>query len=195
MYLCYQSSDENGKIKNGKYITYHSSIRDTAGYYINNRRDGVWNLYTHDLNNRLVSQLTYQTDQLISKKDSDEVKKEIAYRMDSLNRQMPGTGYEMESRFAGGDHGWQEYLLHSLHYPDEAVDNMIQGAVVIIFVVDKEGNVSDASILRSVEYSLDTESLLIINASSGRWEPAEQNGRKIKSYKKQPIVYKLQVQK
>ena len=61
-------------------------------------------------------------------------------------------------------------------------------------MINNEGKVENAFVERSVEYSTDKESLRIIN-ESGDWIPALKNGRKVKSYKRQPIDYKLQMQK
>jgi protein TonB len=63
--------------------------------------------------------------------------------------------------------------------------------VVVQFIVDKDGSVISPFIARSVEYSLDEVSLKIINGS-GKWEPAFQNGHNVKSYKRQPINFKLE---
>src|ERR1700712_2307920 len=53
------------------------------------------------------------------------------------------TKVEIESTYPGGMAAWQRYLQKNLRYPDEAVNNEIQGAVVVKFIVDKEGGVSD----------------------------------------------------
>jgi protein TonB len=66
-----------------------------------------------------------------------------------------------------------------------------QGQVIVGFIVDKEGIVNDTYIAESVEFSLDEEALKVIKGS-GRWESVFQNGRKVKSYKTQPINFRLQ---
>ena len=53
------------------------------------------------------------------------------------------TKVEIESEFPGGAAAWLRYLNKNLRYPDDAVNNEIQGTVVVQFIVDKEGNVSD----------------------------------------------------
>jgi protein TonB len=58
--------------------------------------------------------------------------------------------------------------------------------VVVRFIVDKEGNVSDVEAI-SGPAPLQKEAVRVIRLS-GKWEPAIQNGRKVKSYKKQPIT-------
>jgi protein TonB len=97
---------------------------------------------------------------------------------------------EKESEYPGGPGGWARYLNRNLEYPERAQQAVIQGDVVVQFIVDKNGNVISPFISRSVEYSLDEVSLKIIR-ESGKWEPAFQNGHNVKSYKLQPINFRL----
>ena len=96
---------------------------------------------------------------------------------------------EIESEYPGGITAWQRFLNRNLHYPQEAVDNEIQGTVVVQFIVDKEGNVSDVEAV-SGPPELKAEAVRVIK-KSGKWTPAIQNGRKVKSYKKQPIGFRI----
>jgi protein TonB len=97
---------------------------------------------------------------------------------------------EIESEYPGGAAAWQRYLNRNLRYSQEAIDNEIQGAVVVQFIVDKEGNVSDVEAVSGPQ-ELRAEAVRVIK-KSGKWTPAIQNGGKVKSYKKQPIVFRLQ---
>lgn len=100
------------------------------------------------------------------------------------------TKVEIESDYPGGTASWQRYLNKSLKYPQEAIDNEVQGTVVVQFIVDKEGNVSDVEAVAGPE-ELRDEAVRVIK-KSGKWTPAVQNGRQVKSYKKQPIVFRLE---
>jgi len=102
------------------------------------------------------------------------------------------TKVEIESEYPGGSAAWQRYLNKTLRYPQEAIDNEIQGTVVIQFIVDKEGNVSDVEAISGPE-ELRSEAVRVIK-KSGKWTPAVQNGRQVKSYKKQPIVFRLETE-
>lgn len=99
------------------------------------------------------------------------------------------TKVEIESEYPGGDAAWRRYLLKSLQYPSDAQDNGIQGTVVVQFIVDKEGMVSDVQAISGPD-ELRKEAERVIK-KSGKWTPAVQNGRQVKSYKKQPIVFQL----
>ncbi|HXB94424.1 MAG TPA: TonB family protein [Puia sp.] len=104
------------------------------------------------------------------------------------------TKVEIESDFPGGSAAWLRYLNKNLRYPDDAVNNEIQGTVVVQFIVDKEGNVSDVNAISGPENGGLREEAVRVIKKSGKWTPAIQNGRQVKSYKKQPIVFKLEAQ-
>ena len=102
------------------------------------------------------------------------------------------TKVEIESEYPGGASAWQRYLNKSLRYPQEAIDNEIQGTVVVQFIVDKAGMVSEVEAISGPQQLRDEAARVI--KKSGQWTPAVQNGRQVKSYKKQPIVFKLEAQ-
>jgi protein TonB len=104
------------------------------------------------------------------------------------------TKVEIESEYPGGPAAWLRYLNKNFRYPDDAVNNEIQGTVVVQFIVDKEGNVSDVNAISGPESGGLREEAVRVIKKSGKWTPAVQNGRQVKSYKKQPIVFKLEAQ-
>lgn len=102
------------------------------------------------------------------------------------------TKVEIESDYPGGAAAWQRYLNRNLRYPQDAIDNEIQGTIVVQFIVDKEGVVSEVEAISGPK-ELRDEAVRVIK-KSGKWTPAVQNGRQVKSYKKQPIVFRLESQ-
>jgi len=100
------------------------------------------------------------------------------------------TVVEIESKYPGGIPAWSAFLYRKLVYPQQAIDDGKQGTVIVRFIVDKEGNVSDVEAVSGPE-ELRASAVSVIK-KSGRWEPAIQNGRKVKSYKSQPITFKLE---
>lgn len=96
---------------------------------------------------------------------------------------------EIESSYPGGIENWRRFLLKNFH-PDKAIEEGIGGTVIVKFVVDKEGNVSDVEAISGPE-PLRLEAVRVIK-KSGKWSPAIQNGRMVKSYKRQPIILQLQ---
>ena len=101
------------------------------------------------------------------------------------------TKVEIESEFPGGAKGWIRYLTDNFNYPKAAVRKRIQGTVSVQFIVDRDGKVTNAEVIKSVHPLLDKEALRLIQESP-KWKPAIQDGKKVRSYKKQPVVFMLQ---
>ena len=100
------------------------------------------------------------------------------------------TKVEIEAEYPGGEAGWIKYLNTNFKYPEEAIKKEIQGTVVSKFIIDTNGVISNIQIIKSANKILDDETINVIK-NSGQWIPAIQNGRKVVSYKIQPLVYKL----
>jgi protein TonB len=96
---------------------------------------------------------------------------------------------EIESSFPGGSSAWLQFLQNHLVYPKKAVRQRIEGTVMLQFIVDKEGNVTDLQAISGDPIL--AEAALKAMAGSPRWIPATQFGRKVKSYKKQPVVFRF----
>ncbi len=104
------------------------------------------------------------------------------------------TKAEIEPTFPGGLNPWMRYLNKTFRYPQEAQEKEIQGRVIVQFIVDKDGNVSDVKAVEGpTEGGLKEEAIRVIK-NSGKWEPAYQNGHKVICYKKQPITFKLEAE-
>lgn len=82
-------------------------------------------------------------------------------------------------------------MSHTLRFPDEAVKKNISGVVVIQFIVDKEGHISDVEAISGPDKGGLREEGIRMIRKSGLWEPAIQHGHKVRSYKKQPIMFTL----
>ena len=98
---------------------------------------------------------------------------------------------EVEAKFEGGVKEWGKYLSENLRYPDVAIKEKVQGSAIIQFIVTTDGTIKDVSILHDPGAGLGTEAARVIKNSTGKWTPALQNGRKVTSYKKQPITFRL----
>jgi TonB family protein len=155
---------------------------DSSGQYINGKKDGPF--YRYETTGR----------------DSLIWKTEYIYRMDTLVETIDLAGRkrgrdkdsarEKESEFPGGTNHWIRFLTNSLKYPDRAANNSIEGMVKIVFMVDENGIPTEPRVVKSREYSLDREALRMIGLS-GKWVPGVKDGKIVKTYKKQPIVFRL----
>jgi protein TonB len=182
-----QYKDEEGNVLHGQSVYFNSNgTRDSIANFYNGFPEGPF--YYFNDTGRIYIQKYYKKGILISttdriKQDSlDEEKRKL--KKDTSHYE------EKESSFAGGDKGWAKYLEKNLAYPTRAQNMAKQGQVVVQFIVDTVGHISLIEIIKSVEFSLDDETIRIIQESPA-WMPAFQNGRKVKSYKKQPLTFRL----
>ncbi len=92
--------------------------------------------------------------------------------------------------FLGGQNALMDYLTRNLRYPGDAVNNNIEGQVIVRFVVTKDGTISDVTIVKSVYPSLDAEAMRVVK-SMPKWIPGRQNGENINVYFTMPITFSL----
>lgn len=83
-----------------------------------------------------------------------------------------------------------DWVYHYLRYPQEAIDLGIQGRVVVDFVVERDGTVTDAQVTKSVHHLLDAEALRVIMVSP-KWKPATINGKPVRVKISVPVEFKL----
>jgi len=92
--------------------------------------------------------------------------------------------------FPGGEDKMTTYIADSLQYPFIAQRTKTQGKVMVQFMVDAAGKVSNASIVRSADYYLNREAIRVINAMPA-WTPGTKCGTKIDFYVTVPVIFKL----
>lgn len=96
---------------------------------------------------------------------------------------------EQQPQFPGGSvNGW---LADHIKYPVVAAENGISGRVVVQFVVERDGSVSQVSVVRGVDPSLDKEAQRVIS-SMPKWIPGKQNGQAVRSRFTVPVTFRLQ---
>jgi protein TonB len=98
-------------------------------------------------------------------------------------------GVQIESTYTGGIPAWQRFLRKNFVVPEEAISGQVSGTVVVQFIVDKKGEVSDVQAISGPDL-LKAEAVRVIR-KSGKWNVAIQNGRPVNSYKKQPITIQV----
>lgn len=98
---------------------------------------------------------------------------------EELDKKIPFVVVEDMPTFKGGDvNKFREWVQRNVTYPKIAVENGIQGKVFVLFIVDTDGSVTDAEILRGVDPILNNEALRAVN-SSPLWVPGKQNGKTV----------------
>ena len=99
---------------------------------------------------------------------------------------------EIEASFPGGDSKWRQYLERNAN-GQVATDNGAPPGTyttIVQFVVDKEGNISDVRALTNHGYGMEQEAMRVIKKGP-KWNPAIQNGRQVKAYRRQPITFQV----
>ena len=97
---------------------------------------------------------------------------------------------EQMPSFPGGKEAMMSYVSRSIKYPTVAEENGTQGLVIVSFVVEKDGSISGAKVIRSVDPSLDKEALRIIR-SMPRWTPGKQDGKPVRVKYTVPVSFRL----
>lgn len=179
--------DKEANIPHGKFAFYGADgVLDSMGYTANGKKDQKWYHYTADgIGMRRIDE--YRAGVLIGSRDSITLKAE----RDSLKRLRDGKPedpYQTEASFKNGDEGWIKYVQRNIKYPERAAKLGITGKIIIEFVVDKEGNLSDFFFRKSVEYSIDEETLRLLKKSP-KWIPARQFGKMVRAYRLQPLIF------
>ena len=83
-----------------------------------------------------------------------------------------------------------EYISKNIIYPKQAREQSIEGKVIAQFVIDKDGRISQAEVIKKAGFGLDEEAIRIIN-SMPNWKPAKQNGKAVTLRYTLPINFKL----
>lgn len=73
-------------------------------------------------------------------------------------------GLEQMPSFPGGQKALLEYLTANVRYPDDCEDTCVQGRVIVSFMVERDGSLSEAKVMKSVYPSLDEEALRVVNS-------------------------------
>lgn len=91
----------------------------------------------------------------------------------------------------GGMAGLMQYLSKNIKYPTIAQENGTQGRVTVQFVVNADGSIVDAKVIRGVDPYLDKEALRVIN-SMPKWRPGMQRGKAVRVKYTVPVMFRLQ---
>ena len=119
--------------------------------------------------------------------DPDKVDQYLAERKDTINvydcvEQMPS--------FPGGTQKLKEFIEENLRYPKELEETCVQGRVIVRFIVERNGKLSNVKVVKSVHPVLDKEALRIVKLMP-RWIPGRQNGITVRVKFYIPIIFRL----
>ncbi|MEK7225808.1 MAG: energy transducer TonB [Bacteroidota bacterium] len=97
---------------------------------------------------------------------------------------------EIEAKFPGGDEAWRKYVENNLKAETPVLYGAPAGSytVIVQFVVDKDGNISDVRAVTKHGYGMEGEVIRVIKKGP-KWIPAFQDGRNVKAYRRQPVTF------
>jgi TonB family protein len=199
-------ADDSNHVKEGEFAWYDSSgivshrciykngkLNGPETYYYS---DGRLNISGENKDDEYNGEWTgYYPSGIMSGKAKFKKGKQVSgtFFHEDGSRDKTITEFRKDSEFPGGMAYWLRFLNKTLQYPDSAVNREIQGTVIVDFVVSKEGKPFNFHVSQPVDPSLDEEALRVLRLMPD-WTPAISGGRVSESYKRQPIIFKLESQ-
>ena len=95
---------------------------------------------------------------------------------------------EQMPEFPGGMPAMIEYLQTNIKYPKDAVKQNVGGRVMVMFVVEADGSLSNVRVARKVFPSLDSEAVRVVKAMP-KWKPGKEKGRPVRVNFTLPVVF------
>jgi len=155
-----------GKLE-GKHTQWYE---DGQIYYVSNFADGKreGEAFTYYPGGKLKRKEVFTNDLLAEGKCFTKVGSDTVY-------------FPMEElpEFPGGEAALLNFIKKNVKYNKKALKQGIKGLVVLQFVVDKFGNITDPEVVKRLSPELDAESLRVVNLMPGNWKPARQEGKPV----------------
>jgi periplasmic protein TonB len=122
------------------------------------------------------------TDVIVETIESSETNNEVTEKIYTWAEEMP--------KFPGGETELRKFFTQHLVYPEIAKRAEVEGKVILSFIVDKNGNIIDAEVAKSIGAGCDEEAMRVLNIMP-RWIPGKQNGNPVLTRINIPVVFKL----
>ncbi len=183
--------DESMQTRVGHFTFFLDGKKFYEGEYVDGAPRGVWYFYKGGK----LSDSLYYNEPLVKLESIKETGDNV-YLVDIKTSKDPDSvtfaRVEVESEFPGGQEAWRKYLNKTLQFPDIVIETMkpFSKQCVVQFIVCTDGTVCDVEAVNSVHPLLDLQAVNAIR-NGPTWSPAVQDQRKVKSYKKQPIVFAI----
>ena len=113
------------------------------------------------------------------KKSEEEAEPEGAF---DVVEQMP--------EFPGGAAGMMKFIAENVKYPEEAYSKGIEGRVLVQFIIEKDGSVTNVKVIKKVNDAIDAEAVRVVKAMP-KWKPGKQNGREVRVKYTIPVIFRL----
>ena len=174
--LYYTTSDKNGR--------YEITKIKAGAYNVKVSCEGYETVTIRDVNIP-VKKLTFQDFWLKNKDVSETSSQEVVVGQDSIHRVT-----EVMPQYPGEPNEMMKYIQENIKYPQSAKDNKIEGRVFVSFVVEKDGSITNAAVMRGIDKECDAEALRVV-ASMPKWTPGQQDGKNVRTQFTIPIYYKF----
>ena len=100
------------------------------------------------------------------------------------------TSIDVYPRFPGGDEARLNYLRRPVRYPDAALKAQVQGVVMVVFVVERDGTITNIDVLKRIGGGCDDEAIRVTREMP-RWDPGKRQGKPVRVMVRMPIVFRI----
>lgn len=98
--------------------------------------------------------------------------------------------FDENAYFPGGERALMEWMSQNMQYPPKCQEQGVQGQVIVSYVIERDGSLTDIQVVRSPDPDLSAEGVRIMK-SMPKWVPAKQNGKPVRSRFNLPIRFRL----
>lgn len=98
---------------------------------------------------------------------------------------------EVMPQFPGGDQAMMKFVSENVQYPEEAKEKEISGRVMVGFIVEKDGSISDVKVVKGIGGGCDEEAVRVVKAMP-KWKPGKQDGKTVRVSYTMPFFFKMQ---
>jgi periplasmic protein TonB len=100
------------------------------------------------------------------------------------------TSPDVNPRYPGGDEARLYYIRRSVKYPEVAMKALIQGVVIVVFIVETDGSISNVNVTKRIGGGCDEEAMRVAREMP-RWEPGKRNGKPVRVIIRMPIEFRI----
>ena len=93
--------------------------------------------------------------------------------------------------FPGGEQAMMDFVAKNVQYPKEAMEKEISGRVLVGFIVEKDGSISETEVVKGIGGGCDEEAVRVVKAMP-KWKPGKQKGKPVRVHFMLPLTFKLQ---
>jgi TonB family C-terminal domain len=145
---------------------------------------------TDRLSEEVLQNSSISENGLANSSDYTPIEAEVKLSEPQQGKNTPYTTVEVMPQFPGGTKALSRYISSNLKYPAQALKNEIQGKVYIRFIVTENGDITKATVMRSLNKDCDKEAIRVIR-NMPKWKPGKQNGVRVPVYYTIPIQFSL----